>query len=97
MASAQAIAQNSNANSNSNSNKDLAMPMRAGNPNNAAGSVTVDSYPIQAIKVAAAGNSSTPAPTLAKLASDPSSFVRRAVAGNAKLSEEIKEKLAVDS
>lgn len=90
----------SNLASAQDSNKDLAMPMRTVNSTaraGAAGSVTVDSYPIQAIKVAAAGNSATPASALAKLASDPSSFVRRAVASNAKLSEEIKEKLAVDS
>ncbi len=92
-ADGQAIAQNSDAN--------IVMPSRTTNAsaNNSgiAGSVTVDSYPIQAIKVAAAGNSTTPAQSLAKLASDPSSFVRRALASHPKLSEEIKEKLAVDS
>ena len=56
----------------------------------------LDSFPMEAIKVAVAANPQTPKETLAQLAKSRDGFVRRALAGNPAISEEIKDLLAQD-
>ena len=58
--------------------------------------VELDSYPMQAVKMAAAANPQTPPAVLESLSDSTDPLVRRALAGNPSIGEKVKNKLADD-